>query len=239
MLNNAHVLIMKNRVAKMKIFTILMDAKSWLSEIYLSIKTKYWESKKMKKYSEYFEKSFNYAMLNEGGYGYCKDDLGGETFMGISRYYNPSWKGWEILDGLSVADKRNSDNEEYKLLVPQVKKFYYEKYWLGMNGDEIMDLQVAIKLFDMVISLGLRRTTEYLQEILFVLKNDIKIDGLFGPMTLKILNNTIKQKITKNRLIMCLCTYHSNHYINLCLAKPDQRIFINGWIDRANKKPEG
>lgn len=34
----------------------------------------------------------------EGGYANVLGDKGGETYMGISRVYWPSWPGWPVID---------------------------------------------------------------------------------------------------------------------------------------------
>ena len=46
-----------------------------------------------------FGEAFEHTMGMEGGYANDPQDVGGETFMGVSRVYNPGWYGWTIIDG--------------------------------------------------------------------------------------------------------------------------------------------
>ena len=46
----------------------------------------------------YFLDAYSITLQHEGGYGNDPDDVGGETYKGISRVYNPSWKGWGLID---------------------------------------------------------------------------------------------------------------------------------------------
>ena len=45
-----------------------------------------------------FNEEFKKVILVEGGYVNDPDDAGGETYLGISRRYNPNSKIWNIID---------------------------------------------------------------------------------------------------------------------------------------------
>lgn len=45
-----------------------------------------------------FGDAFKKLSIKEGGYVNDKDDAGGETYRGISRKYNPTWQGWNMID---------------------------------------------------------------------------------------------------------------------------------------------
>lgn len=45
-----------------------------------------------------FKIALDKVLSREGGYINDPDDKGGETYKGISRKYNPDWKGWRIID---------------------------------------------------------------------------------------------------------------------------------------------
>jgi len=213
----------------MKLFIAMTDVKSWLNNFLFRRKV-------VEIFCENFELAFDFTIKNEGGYSNHKNDLGGETYKGISRYYHPNWPGWITIDNLKKEDNWISKLENSEDLQECVKSFYYNNYWMAICGDDIEKSLIAIKLFDMAVSLGIRRTVEYLQESLFVLKRDIKIDGIFGPQTLSILNKFCHLEKNEKRLLKCLYTCHINHYIKICLSRPKQRVFINGWIDRASRR---
>ncbi|MDR2457828.1 MAG: hypothetical protein LBD41_05040, partial [Clostridiales Family XIII bacterium] len=62
----------------------------------------------------------------EGGYSNVPGDLGGETYAGISRKYNPDWQGWETLDLIPQAHK--TTNAKFIELTSAVDNFYTDNY---------------------------------------------------------------------------------------------------------------
>jgi len=183
-----------------------------------------------------FNLAFDFTVSNEGGYSNHADDLGKETYMGISRYYNPRWDGWNIID-----EKRKENDFPKNLshavgLTENVKSYYRIHYWEVMNCDKIDIDEISIKLFDMAVSLGTRKAGEYLQECLFVLNGDIVVDGICGKHTVKALNDALSYQGNDKRIEDMLYSYHTIHYINLCLKRPKQRVFIRGWMSRSNRR---
>lgn len=47
-----------------------------------------------------FDEEFKKVIVVEGGYVDDPDDIGGETYLGISRRYNPNSKMWNIIDDI-------------------------------------------------------------------------------------------------------------------------------------------
>ena len=43
-----------------------------------------------------FEEAYYKTMGHEGGYTDDPSDVGGETYKGIARTYNPDWDGWTV-----------------------------------------------------------------------------------------------------------------------------------------------
>lgn len=64
------------------------------------------------------------------------DDPGGETYSGISRRYNPNWKGWVFID---KGDYASAD----KL----VRDFYFNNYWVTAGCNDAT-FPMDICLFD-------------------------------------------------------------------------------------------
>ena len=56
-----------------------------------------------------FDIEFDKVVLAEGGYVNDKDDNCGETYLGISRKFNPNWKGWTIVDQVKKQYKSIKD----------------------------------------------------------------------------------------------------------------------------------
>ena len=45
-----------------------------------------------------FNLSIPKILKHEGGYVDNPNDIGKETYGGISRKYNPNWEGWKFID---------------------------------------------------------------------------------------------------------------------------------------------
>lgn len=118
-----------------------------------------------------FKEALNKVRLTEGGYVNDFDDRGGETYKGIARNSNPSWKGWNIIDSYKreyginpkVLTKELDKNKEIQLLVDDL---YKSKYWDIMELDNIPNQNVAFQLFDMCVNAGQSTAIKLAQRIL-------------------------------------------------------------------------
>lgn len=170
--------------------------------------------------------NFNTALQNtlvyEGGYSDNSNDLGGITFKGISRKYNPQWTGWVIIDA------KNFNSPELNNLV---ESFYKTNYWNKVSGDQVVDQTVANFLFDTAVNAGVIKAGMLLQRGLNTLntlnKDILVVDGIIGPATIKMLNSTDSKFIL--RLLLILRGYL---YVEICQKNPLQKSFIKGWLNR-------
>ena len=119
------------------------------------------------KYNTCIEK----LLKKEGGYVNDPDDKGGQTYRGISRKYNPNWKGWVIVDNYlkefkteSNAFKKALDRNE--VLLDQVKDYYKKYYWDTLNLDTCKSTKVCWQLFDMCVNSGKVNAVKLAQRIL-------------------------------------------------------------------------
>ena len=96
----------------------------------------------------------------EGGWRVINvtSDRGGQTYAGISRRANPSWKGWTLIDG-----GIDSQNESLKSLA---RDLYEEKYWNSIRGGEITNQGVADVLFSCGVLSGHKTMLKLVQTIL-------------------------------------------------------------------------
>lgn len=115
-----------------------------------------------------FDIEFNKIVLAEGGYVNDKDDNGGETYLGISRKFNPTWKGWTIVDQIKKKYKSNKDItnalKKNKELTNYAKKLYKEKYWDVMELDDIKMSGVQHQMFDTAVNMGVSTAIRILQD---------------------------------------------------------------------------
>jgi lysozyme family protein len=188
-----------------------------------------------------FDEAFEKTAAIEGGYVFDPDDAGGETYKGISRRFNPSWKGWAKIDEIKRDNSRKKKFdkifEQDESLQKEVVLFYKEAYWDKFWGDEIPVQEIAEELFDTGVNMGVRRAVGFLQEGLNLLNrnqknyNDIVEDGLFGKNTLKVLMAYLEiDEISY--LLKVMNILQGMHYIEYMRKSPTQEKYARGWLKR-------
>lgn len=188
-----------------------------------------------------FDEAFEKTAAIEGGYVFDPDDAGGETYKGISRRFNPSWRGWDIIDEVKKANrrKRKFDTifENNKKLQKEVRAFYRQLYWDRFWGDQIPVQEIAEELFDTGVNMGVHRAVRFLQESLNLLnrnqKNyaDIVEDGVFGKTTLKTLETYLAIDDV-SYLLKVMNVLQGMHYIEYMRRSPTQEKYARGWLKR-------
>ncbi|TMI77269.1 MAG: hypothetical protein E6H10_19215 [Bacteroidetes bacterium] len=193
--------------------------------------------------SNNFDKALEILLANEGQYANDKEDLGGETYCGISRKFNPSWAGWQIID--KANNLYPNDDKEFNsyLIDHDISKlfysFYKENYWDKLQLESIDSEKISIKLFDMAVNLGLPRVAGWLQACLNILnyedKFELKIDNVIGEITIKIINHLLSKG--HEEILLNLLTIQQGYvYLRFAQYNPAQRKFIEGWINRLKMK---
>lgn len=159
-------------------------------------------------YSEKFEKAFEYVIENEGGYVHDPQDSGGETKYGISKRSYPS---------LNIKE----------LTLEDAKEIYHRDFWLKGKFEEITDINVAIKLFDLSVNVGMTQSNRLIQRALRSVGEVVTEDGIIGPITLAAVN-----KSPTRELLAALKSEAAGYYRLLAQANPGQKKFLNGWLNR-------
>lgn len=121
-----------------------------------------------------FEIAYKRTEKFEGGWVNDDADSGKETYKGISRVYQPNWKGWKIIDGYKKKTGFPSNLESDKNLQDLVKECYRENYWNPIWGDKINNQQVANDLYDTAVNMGVG-TSIKLSERQFKMKETCKM----------------------------------------------------------------
>lgn len=184
-----------------------------------------------------FIEAYNITMKNEGGYVNDTADVGGETYKGISRKYNPFWYGWVIVD--EYKSKPGFPNTAYNDadLGSKVKEFYKASYWDVNLLDKFPSQSIANEMFDTGVNMGVGRAGKFLQKALNLLnKNgtvypDIAEDGSVGTNTLKALNSYLAYK-DKSFIYKIMNILQGMHYIEYMTQSSTQEKFAFGWLER-------
>ncbi len=170
-----------------------------------------------------FENALQRLLKNEGGYVVDAYDPGGETYKGVARKMNSTWKGWVDID---IAKKQPGfpgnleGNAELQVLIHD---FYKINYWNRMSADAIANDQVAFAIFDFAVNAGVGISVSLAQKAL-----DIPSDGVIGPVTIEAMN-----KFNTDHFIASFTVLKIARYIFIVNNRPDSKKYFFGWVSRA------
>jgi len=183
-----------------------------------------------------FNIAYKYLYLSEGYYVNSSFDRGGETFMGISRKFNPNNEIWAIIDGMKSkvgfpGSLKTNDNLRHL-----VKKTYKALYWDKNRLDDFKSQEVANECLDIGVLNGTHTAGVYLQRIINIMNRNQKdfpnllVDGRVGNITLGRINSFNPN----DSLIIAkyLNVLQGNLFINLAEADLSQQNNIRGWSKR-------
>ncbi len=184
-----------------------------------------------------FDDAIAIVLRHEGGYTCNPNDAGGPTKYGISLRY------------LIEQDKKtpqffNDNNFHFpkdltyidikKLSMDDAKKIYYKYFWLAGHFDRICFQPLAIKAFDLSLTMGVSQLIKLLQRAYnhIELYKQLVIDGVLGDKTAIAINLSPSQLLYDKFIIECI-----NYYTNLANENPKDKTFLSGWINRTNEFP--
>lgn len=181
-----------------------------------------------------FNEAYDLTGISERGYSFNVDDVGGETYNGISRKYNPNWEGWVAIDNAKDRDGnvRLTTQIQDALCIAE-KKFYYDLYWLPVKAPLLGDQDLANMMFDIAVNGGVKRAGMYLQRVLNVCNRDerdykdLVVDGKIGTKTIDALEAYLSRR-SKYALLVFLCNLMVTHWFNRAETNVSQETFING-----------
>ena len=187
----------------------------------------------------YFDNAYAITMSHEGGYVNDPDDAGGETYKGISRVYNPSWIGWQMIDSYKTFDDFPKCLELDDALQDAVKQCYKERYFDPFRGDQMPE-NIACEMFDTAVNMGVGRAVKFLQISLNVLNRNGSLyqdqveDGDYGKTTDKCYRAFMEKDGDSWLLVKMLNVLQGMHYINYMKKSPTQEKYARGWFKRVS-----
>ena len=169
-----------------------------------------------------FDKCIEFILKNEGGYVNDPDDLGKETYRGISRKFWPLWKGWPLIDAYKKNPGFPDSIDKDQCLLAEVKDFYHENFWQPINLGLIVNENTVLQIFDFGINARIKTAVKLAQEIA-----GTKKDGILGHKTAFQINSfghRFTDLYIKGRIL---------YYENITVKRPKNAKFLKGWIRRA------
>lgn len=178
-----------------------------------------------------FKIAYKDTMQVEGGYANNKLDTGGETYKGISRKHNPSWKGWPIIDAIKphTATEINRQGVSNAYLQELVKAFYLTNYWNINRLGEITDQQLANNVFDFGVNAGTKVAAKMLQKAynIAIEPKDLVVDGIIGKGSLAAINEVPSRKVYD-----AFNDLRKEFYDGIIARNPSQAVFRKSWYSR-------
>lgn len=163
-----------------------------------------------------FNEAIDIILEHEGGYVDHPADPGGATNLGITlklfKQYAPELGVPATKDSLKALTEQ------------QARHIYKKEFWDKMYGDKIRDQQLATQVFDFYVNAG-ANAIKVLQS-----EAGVQGDGAFGPATLAAVNwanpEILFEQFRDGRV---------EYYKNLVERKPALKVFLKGWLNRAQK----
>lgn len=177
-----------------------------------------------------FQEAIAFVLKHEGGLTNDKDDPGGMTNFGISLRFLENSKidinGDKKIDSLDITS----------LTKEQAIALYKKEFWDKHNINDIKNLQVAKKLFDMSVNLGAKTAITIFQESVNSIcpsyMTDLKEDGILGNKTISRANTLMDDLLRPSFLLNIYISRITDHYYNLVLANTKLGKFLKGWMRR-------
>lgn len=163
-----------------------------------------------------FDRAFTDLMQHEGGAKFTDHpaDRGGPTKYGISQRAYPDVNIGELTE-------------------EQAKAIYRRDFWDRLQCD-LLPPQIAIKLFNVAVNMGIRPAAKLLQEALNFLRTEqLAVDGVLGPVT----RTVILAYPNAEAIVAAICGFQFQHYRMLIGLKASQKVFVGGWTMRAMYRP--
>ena len=160
-----------------------------------------------------FDEALPFVLRWEGGLVDDPDDAGGRTNKGVTqRVYDR----WRARQGLQSQDVQAIDNDELRAI-------YEADYWLPPRCD-VLYQPLDLVQFDTAVNMGPRRAVRFLQMAV-----GCPVDGVFGPMTKQATDSRDAASVVE-----IYCGIREQFYRDIVAAKPSQKKFLKGWLNRLN-----
>lgn len=163
----------------------------------------------------------------EGGYANTPDDLGEETYRGISRKFFKDWHGWSHIDEYKEKNGPPAWNYFFNDITDWHVTEFYVDIWVDEGFFDLENQALANYLFDFRIHspIGVRIIQQELNErgFKFTLDNKMKIEMVAA------LNRVDAKDFLKS-----IRGKRIDLYRQITEHNPSQKKFLPHWLMRAN-----
>ena len=142
-------------------------------------------------------------------------DAGGRTRFGIAEKFHP-----DLPEDFFTGPAEDA--------LAEAEKIEEREYWDSMHLAEVENQNVANKIFDMGVNMGVRQAAVYAQRAVNSQGQQLTEDGTIGPKTLAAIN-----AIDPQTFYGLLCQFSAWHYRHIAANNPAQAVNLAGWLKRA------
>lgn len=179
-----------------------------------------------------FDEVYAFTAKWEGGLSDHPSDSGGITNYGVSRAFlktleheaRPLLRELGILLPVSPESVR-------ALTRSQAKALFRHEFW-DKPGFYNYPYPVALAGFDCAVNSGNARSIACLQEACNLLGQKLLVDGILGSRTKKALEDC--SRLNPKDLALHAINARLAFLNRLVAAKPSQKVFQKGWLNRVN-----
>lgn len=163
--------------------------------------------------SKNFAAALPFILRWEGGYVNHPADHGGATNKGVTqRVYDD----WRARQGRPARDVKLLEETELQAI-------YESGYWIPPRCDLLSD-PLDLVHFDTAVNAGPKRAVRFLQRAV-----GCGVDGDFGQQTQDAVG-----ECDVATAVAAYCDAREAFYRDIVARKPDQAVFLKGWLNRLN-----
>jgi lysozyme family protein len=138
-------------------------------------------------------------------------DSGGRTRYGVAERFHPELTSTGFFDTMTAAEA-----------LDKAKEIYEAQYAAPVQLSNMVSQDVANAALSFAVNEGTGTFVKLLQEAI-----GVEEDGIMGPQTMDKLNSC-----NPYTLLQSLQVVEQQYYMGIVEAKPDQSVFLKGWLNR-------
>lgn len=180
-----------------------------------------------------FARVLAHLLKTEGGYNNIPADRGGATNLGISLRFAQAEARIDpvVRRALDMDMDGDVDGADIRLLTPEAAAEVYRRCFWDRYLCSRLSPRMDGALFDQAVNGGGVAAVRMLQQAVNLVRGhaDLVVDGRLGPRTIDAAN-----RCDPNAVVVQMRSIAAQRYRAIVRADPRQRLFLNGWLARAN-----